>query len=600
MSAAELLERLAKLGVTVSLDGEDRLAVEGPDDRVESEIESIRLNKPAIIEYLKAQRTPASEIRRVPSIPKRTDDAPAPVVSAPAALPRPSKPASKRAPPKPKKPLFTLPKWKLPSFSFDWLATPVLAGATTGAREAVRLGGLSFSRLSDFFSAKEDQKVDPGALPFQNDLTAIVEEPAPSFMRLTTYVLAAFFFSFVLIAAVVEIEIVIRGTGKLTVDGPPLVLQPIERSILRAVFVKPGEVVTKGQVLATLDPTFADADASAIETQQKIMLAQLRRLEAEARDEPLIKAGSDREETLQFDILRQRRLEYLSRLRQFDEEIKRAGAAVKTLEVESQLLEQQLVVARDVEQMRSTLFASQSGSRLQYLEARSTRIKAERDHQSSADRLVELRHDLDAKRAERQAFVDEWRRRVFEEIERLRGETARMEGAQAKARRYRELINIVAPQDGVVIDIAKRSVGSVLREAETLIVLAPTNMPLIAEVSLSSSDVGYAKAGDHVIVKVDSFPYTRHGSLKGKLRSISQESFASGAEGSASAGPPAAGSFHRAQVVLSAQELERMPEGTRLIPGMTVSAEIKVGMRTVISYFLNPIIRGFDEGLREP
>ncbi|MFZ4809338.1 MAG: hypothetical protein ACOYLQ_18955 [Hyphomicrobiaceae bacterium] len=52
--------------------------------------------------------------------------------------------------------------------------------------------------------------------------------------------------------------------------------------------------------------------------------------------------------------------------------------------------------------------------------------------------------------------------------------------------------------------------------------------------------------------------------------------------------------------MLTSLELERMPEGARLTPGMTASADIKVGMRSVISYFLTPLIRGFDESLREP
>jgi HlyD family secretion protein len=353
------------------------------------------------------------------------------------------------------------------------------------------------------------------AVPFQSDLSEIIEEPPPPHMRRTSQILAAFVVIGLLVSAVAEIDVVVRGTGKLTVDGPPLVLQPIERAILKTLVVKPGEVVRKGQVLATLDPTFAEADVSAIDSQQRMLSAQLRRVEAEAKDVPNYVDTRTPEDALQSDIFRQRRQELALRLRAFDEEIKRGEAGLRTLDVERTLLEQQLSVAKDVEQMRSTLFASQSGSRLQFLESRSVRIRAEKDHQGATDRLVELRHDLDAKRAERQAFIEEWRRRLYEETDRLRTELARIEGAQSKARKYRDLIQIRAPEDGVVIDIAKRSVGSVLREAETLITLAPSDMPLIAEVALASADVGYAKPGDTVIVKVDTFPYMRHGTLKG-------------------------------------------------------------------------------------
>ena len=606
MSARDIIERLQRSGITVELDGEDKLAVEGRDDRVAGEIETIRDNKPAIIVYLKARRgEQASSIRQLPA--KKPPDVEA---EPPPAKPVPAVPAQRtpsavnigtlsvegmRSPSAPaaKSRSLAAQKVRKPDFSRP-LARIAAAGKAAARGVSTTVAQLSVPRAAWTPPAKLQAAAAPpmiiaGALPYQSDLTGIIEEPPPRHMRATTYVLASFISIGILVAALVEIDIVVRGSGKLTVDGPPLVLQPIERAILRKLHVKPGDVVRKGSILAT------------IEIQQRMTAAQLRRLEAEVREEPFLPDPGSVEERLQSEIFLQRRQELQSRLRSYDEDIKRAQAAVRTLEVERTLLQQQFVVARDVEQMRATLLERQSGSRLQYLEAQTLRIRAERDHQGANDRLVELRHEFESKLAARQAFLEEWRRRLFEEIERLRSDAARVDGAQAKARRMKELVVIAAPEDGVVLDIAKRSVGSVLKEAETLIVLAPTNMPLIAEITLESADIGYAKAGDDVIVKVDSFPYTRHGSLSGKLRSISQESFAPGAtEAGPAPGPQSGGSFHRAQVVLTGTKLERLPEGAALIPGMTIGADIKVGKRTVISYFLNPLVRGFDEGLREP
>lgn len=623
MSARELVERLERQGITVEIDGDDKLAVEGRDDRVGAEIETIRQNKPAIITYLKSRRS--EQASRILNLPPRKEAGDEPAAT--------RDPDAGRSAPPPQAPK-PLPQ-RLGALSVEGMR-PAPAGKSQSRALAKRASWQPEikARFSNFASAgraaargvvaaaaasvpaprarwaappvglqpaDSPAKIIPDALPYQSDLTEIIEEPPPRHMRATTYILVTFLSLAVIISAVVEIDIIIRGTGKLTVDGPPLVLQPIERAILRKLHVKPGDIVRKGEVLATLDPTFAEADVTAIETQQRMTAAQLRRLEAEVKEEPFLPEPGSVEEKLQAEIFLQRRQELQSRLRSYDEDVKRAQAAVRTLEVEKTLLQQQFVVARDVEQMRATLLERQSGSRLQFLEAQTMRIRAERDHQGANDRLVELRHDFQSKLAARQAFVEEWRRRLFEEIERLRSEATRVDGAQAKARRMKELVVIAAPEDGVVIDIAKRSVGSVLKEAETLIMLAPTNMPLIAEISLASADIGYAKTGDDVVVKVDSFPYTRHGALSGTLRSISQESFAPGAtEAGTAAGPQSGESFHRAQVVLTEMKLDRLPEGAALIPGMTISADIKVGTRTVISYFLTPLVRGFDEGLREP
>jgi hemolysin D len=150
-----------------------------------------------------------------------------------------------------------------------------------------------------------------------------------------------------------------------------------------------------------------------------------------------------------------------------------------------------------------------------------------------------------------------------------------------------------------VLEVAKRSVGSVIQAAEPVVTMVPTSAGLISEIMINSADVGYTKLGDEVAIKMDAFPYQRHGVLTGRLRSIGQDSISPNGAGAAA---PAAGQpiFHRSHVELTNTKLQALPEGAHLIPGMTLTAEIKVGARSVISYFLYPISRGFSESIREP
>ena len=186
----------------------------------------------------------------------------------------------------------------------------------------------------------------------------------------------------------------------------------------------------------------------------------------------------------------------------------------------------------------------------------------------------------------------------MEDLVSKRTETAKLGESLVKASRMRDLVQLTAPEDGVVLEVAKRSVGSVLREAEPLITLVPSNAPLIAEIMINSADVGYTKPDNPVWVKVDAFPYQRHGMVEGRLASVSEASFTPGSTGDLP--PGRGGAFHRARIELVKTQLERLPEGARLMPGMTVQADVKVGSRSVISYFLNPLRRGLDESLREP
>ncbi|MBX9700496.1 MAG: HlyD family efflux transporter periplasmic adaptor subunit, partial [Acetobacteraceae bacterium] len=283
-----------------------------------------------------------------------------------------------------------------------------------------------------------------------------------------------------------------------------------------------------------------------------------------------------------------------ARLRALDQEMGGQAAALRVLEEADAALGEQVAVARDVEAMRARLLEGQLGSRLNLLAARAQRLAAEQQREQGRGRAQELRHALEARRAERQGFLDDWRRQLLEETVRVRGELTRVEEALGKAVRLAELTVLTAPEDGTVLEVARRSAGSVLREAEPLVSLVPAGAPLIAEVALRSADIGHARAGLPVVVKVDAFPFQRHGALRGTLRAVAQDSLPG--EGGAAAG----GAVHRAQVALDPPALAGLPAGARPIPGMTVTAEVMVGERSLLSYLLLPLLRGVQESLREP
>jgi HlyD family secretion protein len=371
----------------------------------------------------------------------------------------------------------------------------------------------------------------------------------------------------------------------------------MQMSIIRELRVKPGDRVRKGDVLAMLDPTFTEADRATLRTQNEALQAQLRRIEAELAGEPLrLEGGADR--ILQSTIYIQRKTQYESRLSAFDEDIARFKANISATERARESLEQQLGIAREVEDMRDQLYRRQVGTKLNLLDASVVRLRTEREKHDAGNRLADLRHMLASRVVERQIFVDEWRQQLLDEMVRVRRDANAVAENLVKAEKLNDLVVLKAPEDGVVLEIAKKSVGSVLQGAETVVSIVPSTAALIADVTINSADIGYTRIGDEVAIKVDSFPYQRHGLLKGHLRSIGEDSVQAG--GQFAAGQSNAGLFHRSQITLDAPALQAMPERTHLIPGMSLTAEIKVGSRTLMSYFLYPLRRGFNESLREP
>jgi HlyD family secretion protein len=266
----------------------------------------------------------------------------------------------------------------------------------------------------------------------------------------------------------------------------------------------------------------------------------------------------------------------------------------------------QLEIAKDVEKMRLEMAQKQVGSKLNLLEAQASRLRIEQDLTDTVNRGAEVTHDLQSKEAERQAFIDEWRHQILDQLVAARTEATKASEGMSKASLIKDLVVLTAPEDGVVLEVIRRGVGSVVREAEPIVTVVQSSAKLEGEITINSADIGYIQPGDEVVVKVDAFPYQRHGFLHGKLASISEESFATNGSGPDGVvpkmpmGSEEAGAFHRGRVEFESTKLEELPEGARLIPGMTLRAEIKVGKRSVLSYFLNPITRVFGESIREP
>ena len=445
---------------------------------------------------------------------------------------------------------------------------------------------------------------DEEALAFLDPVEQITEARPPRFQRSVLYVIVGMLLTIIVVSSIVKIDLVVIGHGTLTTEHAPMMLQPFERAIIRDVLVHPGDTVKKGQVLATLDPTFAQADLSMLGTQQRSVKARSERIEAELAERPF-EAGVNAtpEEQLQATLYREQMNQFKSHINALDEDISGLSANTRSTEDDRASLERELEVAKELESMRSQLLASQNGSRLNYLESRTLRMRTERDMQDAANRLKEQQHGIQSKKAERQAFIDEWRRALTEELVTARTETAQIAQGLNKASLVNNLVAVTAPDDGVVLDVARKSVGSIVGAGEALVTIAPSASRLVADITINSGDIGYIHAGEDVVIKVDAFPYQRHGFLPGKLLFVTEQSVPTGmaAEaGDSAVGSPSGGASHRGRVELANTDLRNLPPGAGLIPGMTLSAEIKVGSRRAITFFVYPLLKGFGESLREP
>jgi HlyD family secretion protein len=246
--------------------------------------------------------------------------------------------------------------------------------------------------------------------------------------------------------------------------------------------------------------------------------------------------------------------------------------------------------------MQEQLMAEQFGAKMHLLEARDRRLEVERDMDLQRNKLIEMGRELASSEAERAAFEKSWRQKSMEDLLNASRERDGISEQLAKADKRHKMVQMVAPADSVVLEIGKLSVGSIVREAEALFTLVPLGAELEAEVQIDSLDIGYIKTGAAAHIKVDAFSFQQHGMLDGKIRTISQDSFKRETTDKNGGGLDA---YYLSRIPYTGK-LRKLTPGAQLLPGMTVSAEIVVGHRTVMSYLLYPLTRALDESIREP
>lgn len=432
---------------------------------------------------------------------------------------------------------------------------------------------------------------------FQTDAIALEERRPPVTARLTLYLVAAAILCAVWWASVSKVDEIVVAPGRLTTSVPTLVMQPFETSIIRSINVKPGDIVSKGQLLVTLDPTFSSSDVGQLQSKLTGFAAQIERLEADLAGklyEP--PPGASPEAEMQAELARQRRAAYRARLSDFDAQIAQGTAMLAASKSEEAALAKRLAGLEEIETIHGKLAQTGNGSQLTYLQSQDVSLDLRVSLARLQGQYSQAEQQLERARAERQNYIEDYRREALETLIDLRDKQAGAAEELRKVDLREALAQLVAPADAAVLEVAQRSVASVVQPAEPLVTLVPLNVPLEAEVTVASNDIGHLKTGDRARIKFDAFPFQEHGTVEGEVVSISENSFAKQTGADQQGGP----AFYKVRLALGQGQLRELPETFRMLPGMTLSAEIHAGDRTVISYFLYPLIRGLDESLREP
>lgn len=443
----------------------------------------------------------------------------------------------------------------------------------------------------------------PEALEFAPGLLAIQESPPARLPRAVMYVVSSLFLILLGWAIFGKLNIIASAEGRLVPKTYVKIVQPAEAGIVQQILVKEGETVKAGQVLMRMDMKLAQADQNSIQSDLTLKQLQLRRVDAELAGHPLMRKPGDAAERF-HEVeaqYRDRHLAYVDALAQAEQAVKKAEneqeaareILIKLREV-TPIAKQQADAYADLgKQGYAPLLTVQDKER-EYLE------KA-RDLRAQEATLASLGAATAQAKKQLAAVTSKYDSELQNERVEADGQYRKLEQESIKQQHKTGLLELRAPQAGIVKDIAAHTIGTVVSPGTVLLTIVPENEPLLAEVMVKNDDVGFVFLHQKVKVKLLAYPFEEYGMLDGEV--INLEPDASDADPQQSKDAAAAKSAptqaYKAMIALDSQVLTAQGEKLKLVPGMQVVAEINQGRRTVMAYLLSPVQKTLHDMGRE-
>jgi HlyD family secretion protein len=454
--------------------------------------------------------------------------------------------------------------------------------------------------------------VEPDALPlavleFQSPTAAIIAMPIPRIARSTNLIISTMVLLMITMACVLKTERIVSAPGELDSTESDISVQAFNaQSIVRALNVHQGEVVKAGQVLATIDPTYTAADLTSLTQQEQNYAAQVAELQALENNQPYLADPSNPYSVLAAQTYNQQMGTYHASMDNYTQQISQLQQEIDGYHQQQTYYSQRLAIASNVETMRKKLQQLQVGSQLDTEAATDSRVTVQAQLSSAASSASASEKQLASVQAQRDGFAQQFRGQISAQLATALNDLSQAKQALAKAQLNGELVDLVSPQDAVVQSVAPIAIGSVLNAGQQVFDLAPINAPFVVTANIDAKESGYVHVGNQVVISFDTLASMQYGTAKGTVISVSPESInPNDQQQVAMSGPPIPGTppntlYYTAQISVDELNLHNLPDGFRLMPGMPVEADLVVGRRTIIEYFLQRIVPVAYNAMREP
>jgi hemolysin D len=444
----------------------------------------------------------------------------------------------------------------------------------------------------------------------------VVETPASPALRLTAITLCLIIAGALAWSIVARIDMVAVAQGKIVPVGQVKVVQPLETAAIRAIHVDDGDHVKAGELLVDLDPTDLHADLKSLlyNRGQAALDAEVGHLLL-SRDPNGPFAAPDGVDPTLTEANRAQAVseiaKHLAELLSLRSDIEQHKAELEAATVQVEKARQTLPLLQEKHANLDELWQKRVGPRQPVLDAQQLIIEKQAEIKSGEAASRQARAQiasLESKITQTTAgFLADAADRRTKALQKL----ADLDQQIAKTQQRVSYRRLVAPVDGTVQNVKVHTPGAVVTTADVLMTVVPDGAGIEVEAMVQNQDIGFVHEGQEVEVKLDAFPFTRYGLVKGVVRKLGRDavpptpgtqgpsSSTQASQANAAQNTPPPDLAYPAKITLARDVIEIESGPQKLAPGMHVSAEIKTGDRRAIDYLLSPIMQRVKEAARE-
>lgn len=385
-----------------------------------------------------------------------------------------------------------------------------------------------------------------------------------------------------------KIDVVVSARGKAIPDGEIKILQPIETGVISSILVKEGEMVKEGQTLMEIDPSVTETDLESKKATLALLEMEMRRLSALIEDKPFdIDDGryDATDAATQQLIYLTTKLSQEQSLQMIEKQMQQVREQIGAAEIDIERLTKLAENAREHEERLFKVI--DIVARNEYESVRKERIDYDDQIRMKRHEVSQLEVKSKELSSQKQYTIQDYNNKLLDELTAKSKEATALKVEVRAIEFKKSKQRITAPVDGYIGKLMVHTIGGVVTPAEKLISVIPKDVPLVIKATVMNQDIGFIKDGMEAAIKIDTYNFQKYGLLRGIVKHISDDSI-----DDEKLGPVF-------EVYIEPTEKTLFVEGetVTLNSGMSVTAELKVGKRRIIEFFIYPMIRYLDEGL---